>query len=384
MKLATLGMLLLLLLGAAGLGALPYLRKIKLDREKARMAEIRIPIVEAAAEDEVEQAEKRDESTFDQRLDIRRIRVVPETAVQLEAAFRQRKSDDCEDLKAGEPIHLNRFVGHLTPRDHYREPGSLLPSTRKEVLTIGLSILPSDHKMLPLLSRSAILDFLKNHYVTIQARIQRDPSSHQWLLHYRPVAAIGRINGVPLTQDWVEAVASTVRDIRGLGILENSDKTVGSQTAVMIFRSAWLDESGASAGVRHELLIVHAVPEGSTNVHRNSSESLENALELHVFTTSDLRETWHHFRSESRTFPKRESDCDLEAMVRFDDFTSDGLQPKSSVTRKLTTRAWRRYRSSDLNRYLEQSKIDGGWSRNLDQVLNAMIDGKVRSTIESF
>ncbi len=177
----------------------------------------------------------------------------------MEAVFRQRKNDSCEQLPKGEPIVMTQYTLGLTPRDQYKSRETILPSTRREVLRIGLNMLPSDQRNLPTLSRSIILGFLEDHYLSLQVRILKDSVTSNWQLHHRPIAMVGRYTGLPIAQDWVNAISSTVEDIRGLGVLQIPEG-VQSQTAVLIFRAAWLDERGENAGVRHEFAFIHVEP----------------------------------------------------------------------------------------------------------------------------
>ncbi len=46
-----------------------------------------------------------------------------------------------------------------------------------------------------MLSRSIISGYLDDHYLTLQARIMKDPVDSKWLIHYRPIAAVAKYSG---------------------------------------------------------------------------------------------------------------------------------------------------------------------------------------------
>ncbi len=282
-------------------------------------------------------------------------------------AFRQRINDTCEALREGEPLQLTQFTSQLTPRDRQKQADDARSYTRRPILTVGLNIREADKKTLPLVSRSLILSYVEDHYISLQARIAKDPATGKLILHYRPLAGVATFSGLPLSQEWVESVASTVRDIRGLGIYEGKDSDDDSQTAVILFRSAWLEEESSQPTYRHELGIVHAVP----------SKSDPNSLDLEMFTTSKNRLHWHYFKPEKTKKTRSLSQCDLIASVRFDEYTSDGLQPKSSVTRALKVNGDETYHVAAIDQYLKEQGLNGGWSSHLKQALKGMREGKV-------
>ncbi len=77
-------------------------------------------------------------SNLDAQRDLRILRVIPKTAVELEAAFRQHRNDVCEQLPAGESLRFTDYTLALTPRDQYRTKQQVYPSTRRQFLTVGL------------------------------------------------------------------------------------------------------------------------------------------------------------------------------------------------------------------------------------------------------
>jgi len=361
-------LLLVLLLGGIATFGLPQMRS-RAWKETLVSRQAGAESVEpAGSEAEIEASMKVDDSQYDVKFDIRKIRSVPNNPVALEAAFRQRSPDVCESLEDGEPLDFAEHTVFLTARDRYRTKEIQFPSTRREVATIGLNMLPTDQRKLPLLSRPLILDFLGNHYLSLQARILKDATTGQWMLHYRPIAAVGKFSGLPFSQKWVEAVSSTVQEIRGLGIFESKDKDEG-QSAVIVFRSTWLDEKGEKAGIRHELVFIHAIP--STN-----SKSID-PFEIHLFVTSNQRTVLNHFSTQPRKRPRGVNDCDLQGTVRFDEFMRGGLQPKSSVTRKMLARPLATFRLSDVDDYLNKQGYEGGWCENLTQAFHGILKGHV-------
>ncbi len=325
-------------------------------------------------EDSIVETMAVDGSRYDWKSDIRLIRSVPNTPVALEAAFRQRRTDICESLAEGEPLEITQHAVLLTARDRHRAKEVRMPSTRREIATIGLNMLPTDQRQLPVLSRPLILDFLNNHFLSLQARIFKDAGTSNWILHYRPIAAVGKYTGIPFSQKWVEAISNTVQDIRGLGIAEAKGDQDGSQTAVILFRLTWLDERGETSGIRHELGFIHARP--STNRRNN------DPFEIHFVATSNHRSVWNYFPPNANKRTRSENDCSLVGTIRFDEFMRGGLQPKSTVTRRMLAHAGASFRVEQIDNHLEGLGLQGGWSEHLSAAIAGIIGEKIPQQTE--
>ena len=360
----------LILVTIAAVGLVLALPKFRVARWKSTLTTQSATgpeVIQPGTEEEIASEMAVDPSTYDRQSDMRSIRRIPSDSVTLEAAFRQRKNDNCEQIPAGQPIVMSQFTLNLTPRDAFKSQANTIPATRREVLRIGLNMLNSDQKSLPTLSRSTILRFLDDHYLSLQVRILKDSVTSKWRLHHRPIALVGQYTGRPLAQDWVDAISATVQDIRGLGVLEEAENSQ-DQISVLIFRANWLDERGEKIGVRHELAFVHVEP---------LFEGEKQDFRLNCITTADNRTRWHWFQVDPNDRPRSEKECDLSGTVRFDTFASNGLEPKSSVTRRMRANPRSSFRVEDIDAYLSSLELSGGWSEHPRAAIEAILTGKV-------
>lgn len=360
-------------IAATGVYWLPKIRTETWDKTRVSSTLTSPKIASAASEDEVKEQMQNKISEYDIRRDLRKLQTVPDTPASLEAAFRNHKTDVCEQLPEGEPMGFRDYTLALTPRDQHREASMLFPATRREFLTIGLTMISTDEKALPTLSRSLITSYLNEHYLSLQARISKDPVNSEWMLNYRPIAAVGRFGGQAYTQAWEEAIASTVQDICGLGILETKDPEDKSQTAVLLFRFTWLDEATNRSMYRHELGFLHAVP-------RANVRDGEDPFEFHLITTSNERKTWNYFEPQGSSIPRSRTSCGIVGTIRFDEYMSDGLRPKRAATRKIDTRPIKSYDIETIKSYLASNQMDGGWNANLKRVLKAIVKSEIPSS----
>ncbi len=318
-----------------------------------------------------------DESVYKLDRDTRIVSKVPSSPVELEAVFRQRKNDTCETLEVGEPLELKQYALALTQRDRFQsQTRKAMPATRVPVLTIGLNMQPSDQRSLPSLSRSTILDYLESNFVSIQARVTKDPVTRDLSLHYRPIGAVGGFSGLSVTKEYVEAINSTIKNVRGIGLFEpkRSNERKESkpfQIAILLFRSTFVDDSGLGETAQHELGFICM---GNSNAEEP---------EISFIATTDQRKTWLMFSRESSQLPRRLNDCSMVATVRFDQFITGGLQPKSGIVRRISNRAKQKYDVEEIERYLENENLKGGWSENLDSVVEAILDSRISQKTDS-
>lgn len=327
------------------------------------------PVTEEQLLIEEEIAKVADETLFDRMTDIRYIMKLPIDPIRIEAAHRQRRTDSAEALPSGEPLLLQQFSLGLTARDKFRrEP---IPAARRQVLTVGLSMLDIDQQSLPPLSRNAIMDFIEQHYMSIQARIMRDPVTEKWILHHRPIALVAKYRNLPLTQDFNETLSKTVSDMRGIGIYKpqgiNSESK--TQTAVWLFRSDWIDPGMGFAMPRLEYVFIHAVPE-------NDSE--DSPLRMHVFCTTQQRTLFHYLGDRGQMQqPDRPGKVDVLGTIAITGYTSNGLTPSTSASRDVRIQGAKHYTLPDIERHLKEKGIELPWNEALVSLFESMIDGSL-------
>lgn len=302
--------------------------------------------------------------------DIVAIKSVPRTDDDLTKSYDRARSGQCELVRSGEPLEIKGFTPFLTPRDRAsKEP---IPSSRVHALSIGLEVGRQDRNDLPRLSRSAILEYVDDHYVSIQIRVQRDPVTNAQFLHHRPLAATSKYGRVRLTQDTTPAVLSSVRELRSLGVLmdEDAESTPENRrTLVLAHRHSLqtgFDEEDEE--INYELTFVRAVPE-------NDEE--DSPIELHTFVTTDHRTKLHYAKPGS--YPSNADRASVKATVRFTEYSHAGLYPTKSSVRSTSVYDRGEFDFEKLDRYAESQEWEGDALDNIVPILDAIIAGDLKS-----
>ncbi|HEX4131142.1 MAG TPA: hypothetical protein VHZ24_13970 [Pirellulales bacterium] len=307
---------------------------------------------------------------------VKLLRFVPRTESELAAAFSQASGNACEQIDTDEPLEITSFMPFLSSRAV--ESGGLpIPTSRRHVLSVGLDMQQRDQNNLPTLSRSLILDYLDEHYVSVQVQVQRDLETRELYLHHRPMALVARYRGPKLTQEFNEIVSAAVRDMRSLGLLTKSRTGLtpaSLRTLVIVHKNNLFDDQLGLGSARshpsYELAFVRA----------RATDDRKESLELHAFATTEQRRQWHYLRP---CFPPaRPTDCSIRGSIVFTEFKYANLYPSASVTRRTTVKAKTSFTRGDLDRYLTSQGIAGDVFDNVNEVLDAMIDGKITSSLD--
>jgi hypothetical protein len=268
-------------------------------------------------------------------------------------------------LPGDEALTVTTFTPYLTKRDRNEKPVKLPDAaTRQPALSVGIRVLEDDQADMPQVSKGLILSYLEDHYVSLQARIQKDAATRELYLHQRPLVATAKFGKVKLTEDFAPAVVDAVRGIHSLG-LYLPDKTpptaANLRTAVLIYRHNELAEGGRTRQ-RYEFLILRARP------------ARREGLTVHVFATSEGRKKLHYLKGNAS--PQKVRDCALQADVRFVKYTGGDLVPAESVVRRYQLASQASFSISKLNRVLDDGqKLEGGVWEHLNQVLDEIIAG---------
>jgi hypothetical protein len=287
---------------------------------------------------------------------------VPTSKVALEAAFRQRSADAALMLNESEPLLKARFSPTSTYAQGKNDGSPRMLASRRPVLSIGLEMRDSDIAAIPWISRSTIVNYIRAHYVSLQANILKDAVSGDWFIHHRPIAAVAKFSGVPLTQAFVSPITETVGDIRGLGTYLHSEKKQASpnaieQTAVWLFRSLRIDSNVPT--VHYDYAFVRMAGVDS------------NALSIQVILTTNNRSEWHFLADvESAKPPSRSSDTQTLGTIHFIEYASDGLHPKKSATRSVRIKAHHAIMLSEIIDHLTSQSLVGDWGEHLPEILD--------------
>lgn len=299
------------------------------------------------------------------------IHTLPRTRDELATAFERAKEDRCELLPPGEPLELTSFAPYLTDRDRLGAVPAV-PSLRRGTFSVGLRLSSEEQGRLPALSRGKIVDYIDGHFVSVQARVRRDPLSRIQYLHHRPLAAVAKYSGVRVTQPAEPAIASSVDDFRSLGLLVDPDQSIAVadlRTLVIIHRHDLLHERPSGAPERrpdYELAFIHA---------RSSDSAGIEPPALHSFVTSDGRSRLHHLRS---LMPTHAGACDIRADVRLTEFTHAGMYPTQAVVRDVHVADKAAYGIADLDTYVRSREWSGDTWDQLPKLFDAIIDKKIR------
>jgi hypothetical protein len=306
---------------------------------------------------------------FDEFGDIKLISRLPLTSREVETAFTRSRSEACEILPKGESLELLSFTTVLTERDRREsQKKRLLPTSRRDLFSVGLEFEPSDREALPLVSRSTIDNYLRDHYVSIQARVRRDLLDGKPYFHHRPLAVTAEYRGSKRTQDFEPLVANSIRNIHSLGLF-SSDPTVRRKpedlrTLVLVFRTDLMRPGSNLSRESFELVLIRGVEK-------------TGELDRHVFVTTENRTKLSYLNNHRR--PSAPSKCSILGQITVTDYDSTGIYPKQSATRNYRLDARSEYSTRQLDAYCRERRLEGGFVSNVTIVLDAIIDGQLPS-----
>lgn len=308
--------------------------------------------------------------------DLKTIRVVPRTLEEIAQAHDRSRGNACEPVPPEQLLEVRDFMPILTDRDsaEFDRGQLLLPSSRRHMFTVGLDMLSDDKAHLPKVSNGQILAYIQSNYVTVQARVQRDPGTGELFLHHRPLAATISFRRGTLTKEFNEAVLAAIREFHSLGVYLPSgtpQRPKNLRTLVMIYRSlvapATITPGKTPLKPLYEYVFIRA---------REVPNSHPPQLNLHVFATSDERQRLHLLNPWSP--PDRANNCGVHAMVVFTEYSTLGLIPTKSATRRVSYSSKQVVPWEDLNRFVTEQHWRGDALDNLDQTLDAYIDQKIQ------
>ncbi|MBA4017498.1 MAG: hypothetical protein C0483_10030 [Pirellula sp.] len=242
-----------------------------------------------------------------------------------------------------------------------------IPMARKTVLSVGVAIAPDDVATLPLISSSAIQQYLNTHYVCLQVMIRRDLDTGSLCLHDTASAACLPCEGSLLTEEFEPLVRDSLQDTRCLGLFVAADETddaVTPGTLVFVVRNPFYDENApGKTKPSYELLFVRAKTKRSTLGDED--------LELHAFMTAEARKTLK--RLPPYQAPESNTSCVLSGTVTFLGYASDGLTPAASALRTLEVRSTTEMKEEQLNALAATKSGKHHWLERPSAVLDAII-----------
>ncbi|MEQ8836442.1 MAG: hypothetical protein RID07_06520, partial [Lacipirellulaceae bacterium] len=296
---------------------------------------------------------------------------LPDKDFELATAHDQARKDACEALPVGEAVLVSGFQPYLTRRDcrEYAEDVPAL-STRRPIFSVGLDMYSLDKRDLPTLSGRKIVSYMDNHYICLQVRIQKEPVSEELFLHHRPIACVAKYKGTRLTQEPTQGIASSLGNYRSLGLfLPEGERPTPSnlRTLVLLHRGEKKDDQGVERE-KFEFVFIRA---------RRDRLDPEK-LELHTFATTNDRTVLHHLNLDER--PNDTDDCSIKTMVQVTEYSHAGLYPSETATRDSQFNDKAVYSMAALESYAENQAWEGGPLKNLNLLLDDLIDSKVPSS----
>ena len=292
---------------------------------------------------------------------------LPETEEEIMSVYRRRGRYRARLIPQGQPLELNSFTQSM-PGVYINGKDEMNPFGRQHVLSVGIKVSSSDRSSLPRLSGGMINGYLDTHFVSVQARVVKDPVNRKQYLGPEPIAVTGRFGGPSISDPMEIAVQNSISQLRGIGLLMkegDEDTPENRRTLVMIHRYPFAPAGSAeSAEMRHELMFVRA------------RETDRGELDLHAFSTSGNR-TQLHYHGRTRR-PRRMTDCDIQASVFFSEYSHASLVPTKGISRESKAQGKVRYSIEALDESLKGSDPDASFWTHATQALDSMIDGSHR------
>ena len=298
----------------------------------------------------------------DEFSDCKVIRSLPKTTAEMERLHRDNSGNQCEPLKEGQSLETTNYgiiqTAALTADKLAK------PAIRYGIISVGLIMDSSDRADLPMASRGKILDYMDQHYVSIQVRMRRDLLSGKLYFHHRPIAATALFRGLKVTQAFDKLVTTAVRDFRSVGLFskvaQDERKPEDLRTLVLMFRNTVLKSESRTAS-QFEYAFV-----------RGREGSKEERLTTHVFVTSNDRSQLVYLNPYHR--PSSPNDCSIRGSVAITDYDRTGVIPKDSATRSYRLDSRRIFPMENIEDYCTKNNLKGGFFENVDTVLDVLID----------
>lgn len=307
--------------------------------------------------------------------DVKTISRLPASPREVDAAHSRSRADACEQIPAGEPTSIHAFTTYLTQRDRGGQGDGgrgdrPRASSRHPAFTVGIEFDTRDRNALPSLSRGTIVDYVDEHFVSIQVRMRRDLLDRKLYFYHRPIALTFAYRGSRLSQKFEPLVADRIAEFHGLGLFiskaEESRirKPEQYRTMVMLFRDKMLTASGRTSESSFEFALI-----------RGKEGEEEEVLDRHVFVTTEERKTLNYIYSANQ--PRRSEDCSILGRAVVTDFDGTGLYPTESATRSFRLKSQKSISIDALDAFCAEKGLVGGFVENVNAALDAIIDGEL-------
>jgi len=305
---------------------------------------------------------------IDEFKELKTIQILPMTEADVAYAHTRTRGETCELVEPGELMETRSFVMNLTDRDR-RDKTRRPPSARHPLFTVGLSIDSVDQGDLPKLSRSRILSYVDEHFVVIQARVRQDLLDRKLYFHHRPIAVTTQFASPRLSVAFEPVIANSVKEFHSLGLFTSETKKLKPEnlrTLVLLLKNNTV--VGNRVHSQYDYAFIHGVP-----------DKTGKSLEHHIFVTSENRQRLNYLSNYH--VPRRQQECSIRGAVVITEYDSSGIFPKTSATKSYALRAVRSFSMAEIYKFCEQQGYKNGLESNLDTVLAAVVNQKLKSSV---
>ena len=300
---------------------------------------------------------------------------VPRTVAEVAEAHAQSNST-CARIPADAPMTIADFSSRITydvalaGDNQQATRACLYAASRLGALSFGLEMSKADQANLPLLSSSIIMGHINGTYVSIQVRVHRELPDGKPYLYYRPLAAMG-VYGKPEKSTTLEAlVEESVDNVRGLGLFVKEGQPLAAETlrTLVIANKCTVAKSDAADGSTrlipyYDLFFVRARVEG-------------DKVSLHSFTTKDELKKLCYLRPYKP--PDDSTECGVTSTIYFTKYAYAAQYPTAQAARACRYNSQAEFTVAELNRFATACGWQGDALDNLTDLLDAIIDGRIK------
>lgn len=293
------------------------------------------------------------------------IHIIPTTKAQLNAVFDRAGTFRPSILPAGNPLELTSFTPRLIQRGSAGKGATTsIPTLRRHAFSLGLAVSKEDQRELPVISRSTIVNYLNDHFISVQVQIAKDPVTRELYLLPYPVAGTARFRGASVTQHTEPAVLSSIKNFRCLGLfLRPDEKPTPESLRTLVFVYRYRTTLGADRNdepiTHYNILFVRAKRHG-------------DQLRLHTFITEKNQTVLHYLGAAQR--PRSFSECSIQTNVYFNEYSHASLVPVNGIVRSSRLRSRKHFGVDQLEEYARSQQWEGGMWQNVTKILDAMIE----------
>lgn len=287
------------------------------------------------------------------------------------AEAHEKSRDAAVQIAAGDPLEVTNFEGKTSYSVTIAGKKRELPYTysRLGALTYGMQLTPEDEANLPSVSKSRILSKVNGNYISLQLRVQRDESTGNVYLYYKPFALVGAYDNQERSQEFSPLMEDSVRDVRGIGLFVKPGTTPSAEafrTFVAINKNTITVDNGSEEPAlepHYEFFFGRLRVDGDD-------------VQLHVFGTTEYRQKLNYLNAYRA--PATREECTMLSTIFFTDYTLAKQSPSAKAAREVLINRQAQVSLDQANEYAMSQGLEGDAWDNLTEILDAMIDGQLQ------